>query len=159
MQLLEGCGIRFTAHYAMLTNETPESERAAVERELTSAMEAGNICMVNFFGHQLVVGHDEDGFVMLQPWNGMAFSEIRRLSFGRREQCMQEAARGAIAYATKLYHSPAAFEVPGDRIGAGAYDNWIVGVERGLGTGRGGFGNAEDCRLRACNLKQTFKLW
>ncbi|HUX52055.1 MAG TPA: hypothetical protein VMW73_14775 [Spirochaetia bacterium] len=157
IQLLEGCGIRFTTHYDMLTNDTPESERAAVERELKSAMQAEKLCMVNFLEHQLVAGYDGDGFNMLQPWNGTAFSEIKSLSFGTWDQCLKEAGwvsftvlarsekrtpirqavRDAIAYAYELFYNPIAYQAPGYRIGEGAYDNWIAGVKRGLGTGHG----------------------
>jgi hypothetical protein len=65
---------------------------------------------------------------------------------------MEQATRDALGFALQLQRDPSAMEVDGYRIGEGAYENWIAGVERGLGTTHGHVWNGmvwSECRKQA----------
>jgi AraC-like DNA-binding protein len=167
-ELLEGLGIKKLTQY-QISKDAEREERARIELKLKEHMEAGDLFMLDFLEHQLASGYDERGFLMLQPWNGRAPSEIPALSFGSWQECFDkegwahftvlshtqtrkgvpEAARDALSYAMELYDSPGRYEVEGYRIGFGGYDNWIECVKRGLGAGHGHWWNAQvwaECR-------------
>lgn len=166
--LLDGLGIATPAVYDV-NRRTPEPERLRTEKLLKEHLDAGELCMLDFMEHQLVGGYDEKGFLLLQPWNCKAGSEIKELTFGTWEQCLDkegwahftvlsrkpvggsetEAARDALAYALELLENPEPYEVKDYRIGRAAYDTWISCLERGLGTGHGHWWNAmvwSECR-------------
>jgi len=173
-ELLSDVGIDMVAEYS-LNRETPESERRLLQDRLRGHLDEGRLCMLNFLEHQLFRGYDERGFLLLRPWGGRAPSEVPALSFGTWEECLskegwahfavlsrrptqrpaEEAARTALSYGLELQTAPQPFEVEGYRIGAGAYDNWIGGVERGLGTSHGHRWNGmvwSECRGQAAEF-------
>lgn len=175
-QLLAGIGVETVAEYE-LSRQSPEPERRRVEEELKTHLNDGRLCMLDFLEHQLISGYDETGFLMLRPWNGHAPSEVPELKFGTWEPCfttegwahltviartpaqkpVEAAARDALEFARFLWNDPSDMEVPGYRIGAGAYENWINGVERGLGTEHGHWWNGtvwSECRLQAAAFFQ-----
>ena len=173
-ELLAGIGVDMVAEYA-LNRDTSESERRLLEDRLKGHLDEGRLCMLNFLEHQLFSGYDERGFALLRPWGGRAPSEVPALSFGTWEECLakegwahfavlartssqkpiEQAARAALAYALELQTDPRPFEVDGYRIGTGAYENWIAGVERGLGASHGHGWNAmvwTECRGKAAEF-------
>jgi AraC-like DNA-binding protein len=170
-ELLSGLGIKQVAEY-QVTRETPEAERKQVEEKLKGHLNDGQLCVLDFLEHQLFGGYDEGGFLMLKPWGGHAPTEVPAIPFGTWEPCLQkegwahltvltkgsgpkpveEAARDALNHALELQDHPERYEVPGYRIGPGAYENWIDAVDRGLGTSHGHMWNGmvwTECREQA----------
>ena len=170
-KLLNNLGIDMTNQF-QVGKETTSGERRAVEEELKRHLDQGNLCMLNFLEHQLFAGYGENGFVMLQPWNGRASSEVPAITFGTWNECLgkegwahltvlsslssqknlRDAAKDALAYGLELLSAPEKNQVEGYRIGYGAYDWWIDAVERGLGKSHGCWWNGmvwSECRMLA----------
>jgi AraC-like DNA-binding protein len=87
--LLAKIGIRRTAEVERHI-DTPPEQVARIEATLREALDAGQLCMLDFLEHQLVSGYDENGLIMLQPWNGNASSEVPAISFGTWNECLEK---------------------------------------------------------------------
>jgi AraC-like DNA-binding protein len=169
--LLSGIGIDTVAEYDV-RRDGPESTRRGVEQQVKTHLNDGRLCVLDFLEHQLISGYDENGFMVLRPWGGMAPSEVPQVSFGSWDPCLktegwahltvvaraprqktvEQAARDALGFALKLHRDPSSMQVEGYRIGQGVYENWIAGVERGLGTTHGHVWNGmvwSECRKQA----------
>ena len=173
-ELLKNLGIEMTTVY-QVGKETTGGERRTIEEELKAHLDQGNLCMLDFLEHQLFAGYDENGFLMLQPWNGRASSEVPAITFGTWNECFEkmgwahltvlshtspqknltDAAKDALAYGLELYSAPEKHHVDGYQIGYGAYDWWVEAVKSGLGESHGHWWNGtvwSECRMFAAEF-------
>ena len=65
-----------------LTATADPARRAALEERLRGAIDAGVVCSLLNMEHQLLLGYDEDGFMLAQPWGPDCSMTPARLSFG-----------------------------------------------------------------------------
>ncbi len=167
-ELLRGLGAAAVASYEV-TAESSEADRRTVETRLKEHMDAGSVCILDFLEHQLLGGYDENGLLLLQPWNGKVDSELRAISYGSWRECFEHmpfahltvlapadgkmpvrtAAKDALAYGLELYRNPSRHQMDGYRIGYGAYEWWIDAARRGLGSQHGHWWNGvvwSECR-------------
>jgi hypothetical protein len=170
-RLLEGLGIRRSASVERKKGAT-EAEIQETQERVMEHLRAGNLCMLDYLEHQLVSGYDEKGFVFLRPWNGMSPTELPTLSFGTWEECLakegwvqftlleksglrrnfNEQLKDSLSVALSMFARPESFQVPGYRVGFGAWETWIAQVKKGAGAKHGHWWNASvwsECRLMA----------
>ena len=68
----------------------PTADAAAkrrLESRVREALEQGAVCSLLNLDHQLVLGRDEEGFLLAQPWGPEPPSTPKRLTFGTWEEC------------------------------------------------------------------------
>ncbi len=166
MELLPGLGIRKSAAYQAV-RRTPAADLQAIEGALKTRLEQGDVVMLDYLEHQLVMGYDDKGFVMIKPWN-MSPAEIATLTFGTWSECLEKegwaqltvlsrseqtkdiriAARDALQYALELSTTDRHQE-KGYRTGFGAYDNWAGCLSKGMDQSQGNWWNSmvwAECR-------------
>ena len=169
-ELLSGLGIDTVAEY-QVTRDTPPPVRRTVEDELKSHLEAGHACVLDYLEHQLISGFDDGGLTLLLPWEGHAPTEVARVAFGTWDPCLanegwahltvmapgsalalRETLRRALEHALELTRHPSAVEAEGYRVGPRAYEAWMDGVRRGMGSSHGHWWNGmvwSECRQQA----------
>lgn len=153
---LRNLGIRVSAEIRLDRNSSP-SAGAEAEECLRQHLDAGNLCTVDFLEHQLVAGYDNQGLLVLQPWGCNAGSELASLSFGtwkeaidregwvqftllEREELMADRRmllQQALTLALRYWDEPETFAYPNYGVMVAGWENWIAGVERGLGNTHG----------------------
>lgn len=166
MELLPGLGIRKSAEYQAV-RRTPAADLLAAEEKLKTHLERGEILMLDYLEHQLVMGCDDKGFVMIKPWS-MSPAEVASLTFGTWSECLEKegwagftvlsraerktdiraAARDALQYALELLTTDRHQE-KGYRTGFGAYDNWAACLSKGMDQSQGNWWNSmvwAECR-------------
>ncbi|MFP4385391.1 MAG: helix-turn-helix transcriptional regulator [Spirochaetia bacterium] len=179
-RLLTGLGITAVEKLRYVKGEDSPAKLETLESSLKNHLDAGELCMLDFLEHQLLNGYDEKGLLLLQPWNGQASTEIPRITYGSWAECltkegwvhftvlkksrpgknMVQGAAEALKFALDMYRNPEKYQSPDYRIGYGAYESWIDGVRRGLGTSHGHWWNGHvwtECRENAAAFFSEFK--
>jgi hypothetical protein len=151
------------------------SEITQAESELKSHLNAGKPCMLDFMEHQLVAGYDSEGFLFLQPWNGVNDVELSRLSFGswnealdledrvqftflEAEECRADESlllQSALNTALQMRSSPAEFEMSKYCCGDGAWESWLSAIYKGMGNSHGHWWSGTvwmECRKMAADF-------
>ena len=166
-RLLPNAGIRMT-ELAMLMPAASASERSEVEAQVRAAIAEGAVCSLVHLDHQLVLGHDDEGFVLAQPWPGME-STPARLTYGTWAECQNgppvaffrldaceppsgQPALEALAYAVDLWKHPERHTNPPYAAGDGAYAKWLAAIDQGPKDVHGNWWNASvwaECRQHA----------
>jgi AraC-like DNA-binding protein len=168
---LRNMGIRRTAVISFEEGLGPE-ERGRVDERIKAHLDSGGVSELHYKEHQLIAGYDPQGFVFLQPWGGSSGVEIPSLSFGNWSEIAdgtgwayftlleKEEARAdessllasALASALRLRAEPSEAEMPGYRVGDGAWESWIAAVDEGRGSSHGNWWCAmvwKECRAMA----------
>jgi AraC-like DNA-binding protein len=172
---MRGMGIRRIESVCLGKDAAPEAIKKTEER-IKAHLDAGKICILDFLEHQLIAGYDHKGFLFLQPWQDCGGdSQIPALSFGdwgealEREGWVQftliekEESRpseasllpSALTGALRMRSESEAFEQPGYGIGDRAWENWIAGIDKGLGNSQGNRWTVtvwEECRSMAADF-------
>ena len=167
-ELLPNAGIRM-AHLASLMPGASASERAQAEAQVREAMAQGAVCSLVNLDHQLILGHDEEGFVLAQPWSPNVDSTPGRLTYGtwtefetgppvtffRLDACdvpCEQPLEEALAYAVDLWEHPGRHTHEPYAVGDGAYEKWLAALDRGPEDEHGNWWNAvvwAECRQHA----------
>jgi AraC-like DNA-binding protein len=171
---LRDMGIRRVATISVAKGEGREA-LAKAEARIRAHLDAGKVCIMDFLEHQLVAGYDPKGLVCLQPWNGESGVELPALSFGDWGEALErmdniwftlldkedeKAERAGLLSSTlvsalRMRSSPESLAMPGYRVGDGAWESWISGVDRGLGSSHGHWWNGMvwgECRSMAADF-------
>jgi len=166
--LLKDLGIELVKMYHF-GKDSSEEERKRVEKEIIDLLNKGGLGILEFMEYQLIGGYDENGFHLLQPWNGQAPSERKRLSFTSWQECMEkdgfagfilikkgkshrtitELLKEALTLGLEYFRKPEVYQVPGYGINYKAYENWISAVKQGFGESHGNWWNGmvwSECR-------------
>jgi AraC-like DNA-binding protein len=140
-----------------LKKDAPAAELKAAENKLRAHLDAGKLCILDFLEHQLIAGYDAKGLICLQPWKGQSKVELPSLTFGTWKEAFEREGwvmftllekddlradeptllRSALSTALRMRSSPEEFQIPGYRVGDGAWENWLAGIDKGLGTSHG----------------------
>jgi AraC-like DNA-binding protein len=170
---LRNMGIR-RADTLFFKKGAPAEEIAHAEAKLKAHLDAGKVCILDFMEHQLIAGYDPKGFLCLQPW-GCSPVELPALTFGTWSEALDREGwvqftlldkegyladeamllQSALTTALQMRSMPAEFEKPGYRIGDGAWENWLAGIEKGLGNSHGHWWNGTvwmECRKMAADF-------
>jgi hypothetical protein len=171
---LRNMGLRRVGELELRKGASP-AELNQAETRLRAHLDAGQLCILDFLEHQLIAGYDPQGFIFLQPWNGDSGMELPSLSFGTWQEALdregwvcftlldKEELRaseasllaGALTTALRLRTAPHEFELPGYRVGDGAWEAWLAGIDRGLGTSHGHWWSGsvwQECRAMAADF-------
>ena len=168
-RLLPNAGIRMT-ELAMLMSGASASERAPVEEKVRAAMAEGAVCSLVNLDHQLVLGHDDEGFVLAQPWPGME-STPPRLTYGTWAECANgppvaffrldaceppsaQPVEDALAYGVDLWEHPERHSNQPYAVGEGAYAKWLTAIDGGPKDTHGNWWNGvvwAECRQHAAD--------
>jgi AraC-like DNA-binding protein len=152
---LRDMGIRRVESVCIKKEAGAEAVRRTEDR-IKAHLDSGKLCTLDFLEHQLIAGYDAKGFIFLRPW-GCSPVELPALSFGswseafEREGWVQftllekEEARAdeagllasALTGALRMRSESEAFEMPGYGFGDQAWEAWIAGVDKGLGSSHG----------------------
>jgi AraC-like DNA-binding protein len=153
----------------------PPKEIKQAEARLRAHLDAGKLCTLDFLEHQLISGYDTKGLIFLQPWNGESKVELPSLTFGTWEEALEregwvyftllekddlragedDLLRSALATALRMRTNPEEFQIPGYRVGDGAWEAWLAGVNEGLGSSHGHWWTAmvwKECRNMAAEF-------
>jgi AraC-like DNA-binding protein len=168
---MRNMGIRKAGAVDLRKGAAPE-ELGQAEKKLRNHLDSGKLCVLDFLEHQLISGYDTKGFIILQPWNGEAKSELPSLTFGSWKEAFDREGwvmftllekedlradeptllRSALTAALRMRTSPGEFQIPGYQSGDGAWEGWLAGIERGMGTSHGNWWSAivwKECRMMA----------
>jgi AraC-like DNA-binding protein len=148
------------------------SELDKAEKKIRAHLDAGKLCVLDFLEHQLISGYDTKGFIFLQPWKGESGVELPSLSFGTWKEAFdrdgwamftllekddlradeRSLLRTALAAAIRMQTAPDEFQCPGYQTGDGAWEWWLEGVDKGMGTSHGHWWSGcvwKECRMMA----------
>ena len=170
-ELLRNLGLAIR-QIGMAMSNADSDEKAALEAKVRAALDGGAVCSLLHLDNQLVLGYDDAGFAMAQPWGDAVATTPAQLSYGSwREyqfgpplmffqfsRC--EPPAGAEARATldaldfglELWREPESYTEPPYGLGANAYANWIAALDSGNGDEHGNWWNGvvwAECRKRA----------
>lgn len=173
--LLPNLGVRME-ELGMVLPTAPREERERIEGRIRSELDDGNVCSVLNLDHQLVLGYDDAGFHLAQPWaEGVVDSTPPRLSFGtweefatgppaaffRFEPCARRSepvpTASALDFAVDAWRCPSRFAGNPYGFGRLAYENWLAGIDTGHAEGHGNWWNSMvwgECRERASDYFQ-----
>ena len=168
--LLPNLGIRME-ELGMLTAASPAADKAGLEARVRAELDQGNVCSSVSLDHQLLLGYDDAGFDLSQPWGeGVVDSTPGRLSFGtwaefaesppvaffKLEPCERRSASAAttaaLDFVVDFWGCPEQFAWDAYGTGSQAYDNWLAAIDAGHGAEHGNWWNAVvwgECRERA----------
>jgi AraC-like DNA-binding protein len=153
----------------------PAAKIAHAEAKLKAHLDAGKVCMLDSMEHQLIAGYDLKGFLLLQPWDCSPKTVRAALSFGAQNEALEREGwvgftllereelradessllQSALTTALQMRSAPAEFEKPGYRIGDGAWENWLAGIDKGLDATHGHWWNGSvwmECRKMAADF-------
>ena len=170
--LLGNLGLRVEEIGMLSPAASSEAERAELEAAVRAALGEGAVCSLLGLDHQLILGQDEKGFVMAQPWGSSVESTPARLSFGtwreyragppvafykltasgepRRAETAALAA--ALDFALDVWRRPGEYAWERYGMGDAAYANWLAAIDGGRADEHGNWWNAVvwgECRERA----------
>lgn len=158
-----------------LPGESSDDEREKFNESLIEALDAGKACSVLCLDHQVVVGYDQQGFVLSQPWGPMPDADPTppRLTFDSWEGFLngppliaftmsksngsnsswRDSLNDAVSYALDVWDNPNN-HTEGEIYGMGpdAYVNWLKGLEDGFGNQHGAWWNGivwSECKYMA----------
>jgi AraC-like DNA-binding protein len=158
-----------------LRKGAPAAELEKAEKKLRTHLDSGKLCVLDFLEHQLISGYDTKGFIFLQPWQGKSKVELPSLTFGTWKEAFDHEGwimftllekddlradepallRSALTTALRMRTSPEEFQIPGYRVGDGAWEDWLAGIDKGLGTSHGHWWSGmvwEECRRLAAEF-------
>lgn len=152
-------------------------ERKRLEEAVLKAMDEGAVCSMLHLENQLVLGRDDEGLHMAQPWDETIASTPARLSFGtwreyqygppatffkftKREPPSSPSTPvfEALDFAVNLWQNPQQFAEEHYGIGPLAYANWLAAIDAGHGEEHGNWWNGvvwAECRERAGDYFQA----
>ena len=174
--LLPNLGIRME-ELGMQMATSNAADKEELEARVRAELDAGNVCSVVSLDHQVLLGYDETGFDLSQPWGeGVVDSTPARLSFGTWQEfsgwppaCFfklvpsarspgSKASASALDFAVDFWRSPDEFAWDAYGTGGRAYDNWLAGLDAGHGDSHGNWWNGvvwAECRERAGDYFQN----
>ena len=157
-----------------LAPDAPSAEKVNLEAIVRQAMAEGAVCSLLHLDNQLLLGADDDGFLLAQPWGDAVASTPARLStsswaecqggppvaFFKLAPCAATFADGvgasatfeALEFAVSLWQAPERLAEEGYALGERAYDNWLAALDAGHGDEHGAWWNGvvwAECRERA----------
>jgi AraC-like DNA-binding protein len=153
---------------------TPE-ELSNAERRVKAHLDAGKVCVLDFRDHQLIAGYDPKGFILLQPWQCAPKIVRPALSFGEQNEALNSDGwvgftllekeelradestllQSALTTALRMRSAPEEFTLECYRSGDGAWENWLAGIDKGLGSSHGHWWNGSvwmECRKMAADF-------
>jgi AraC-like DNA-binding protein len=171
---LRDMGIR-KSETIRLNKGAPAAEIAQAESKVKAHLDEGKVCILDFMEHQLIAGYDPKGFLLLQPWQCSPKSVRPALSFGAQNEALlsegwvgftlleKEGLRAdectllqsALATALRMRSAPDEFALECYRSGDAAWENWLAGIDRGLGGSHGHWWNGSvwmECRQMAADF-------
>lgn len=167
-ELLAGLGVRRTSLGFFHGNPSPE-ERARIESEVRSALEAGTPASLLNLEHQLICGWDDDGFDLVQPWAPRVDFPAARLTCGSWSEFGNqihvefstytpiaawpklEQIRRSLETAVDMAENPTRYALHPYAIGPDAFRDWLAAIEE-HGASHGNWWNAQvwgECRRMA----------
>jgi hypothetical protein len=168
-RLLRRLGLEMTELGFFHAGSTP-AERAAVEKKLRQALDAGTPCSLVNMEHQVISGYDDKAFFTAQPWGDccggfppatLTFGtwpemkddvHVSFFAFGKLKPADDETVvRDSLAYALDLFRHPEKHSFEHYGTGPNAYDNWIRAVSE-HGSSHGNWWNGtvwSECRAMA----------
>ena len=172
-ELLTNLGLEMQ-NAGTLTRAADPARRAALEERLRGAIDGGVVCSLLNMEHQLLLGYDEDGFMLAQPWGPDCSMTPARLSCGTWQEFRDgppvtfftlttwsprpgSAVSDAMDFALDLWRHPERYTDAPYATGARAYDTWLDAIDGGHGDGVGNWWNAlvwAECRARAAEYLQ-----
>ena len=175
-QLLGNLGLAAETLGMVMPNAAID-ERTAMEDTVRRALDEGHVCSLLHLDNQLVLGYDDDGFDMAQPWDETIPTTPPRLSFGtwseyrdgppmtffkfaKRERPSSPSTPvfEALDFAVEIWRNPQRYAE--DRYGMGplAYANWLAAIDAGHGDEHGNWWNGvvwAECREHAGDYFQA----
>lgn len=177
-KLLGHLGLAMTP-IGTLPPDAPSAEKADLETAVRQAMDEGALCSLLHLDNQLLLGSDDDGFLLAQPWGGAIASTPARLSsstwtecqggppvaFFKLAPCAATFADGvgagaifeALDFAVSLWREPERWAEERYGLGERAYDNWLAALDLGRGDEHGAWWNGvvwAECREQAGDFFQ-----
>jgi hypothetical protein len=168
-KLIRNLGLEMNDLGFFHAQSTPE-ERAAVERKLKQALDAGIPCSLANMEHQIISGYDDKAFFTAQPWGDCCGGfPPATLTFGAWPEFKDEThvnffafrklapaddrtvVRDSLGYALDLFQRPEEHSFKHYGIGPSAYDNWVRAVAE-HGSSHGNWWNGtvwSECRTMA----------
>jgi AraC-like DNA-binding protein len=153
---LRDMGIRKTGTIN-LKRGVPSEALSEAEARIKAHLDMGKLCILDSLEHQLIGGYDLKGFLLLQPFHAPPGIVKSTLSFGAQNEALQKegwvsftllerddlrADEDALLYsaietALSMRSSPEKFQWPDYRVGDGAWETWLTGIDQGLGNSHG----------------------
>jgi len=174
-KLLKNLGINMTDS-GMYTAENTEDEINEVEKKMRNLMDAGIPCGLANLENQMILGYDDTGFDLSQPW-GDEFP-VGRVTYGTWDEFKEDkfacfysfttidkADRkkmfiDSLKYAVDISDNDKEHSREGYTAGIKAYDTFIEAVENGHGTSHGNWWNCmvySECRQMASDYFAEMK--
>ena len=170
-ELLRNLGLA-TEQLGMALPNAAASDKAALEEKVRTALDSGAVCSLLNLDNQLILGYDDAGFALAQPWDAID-STPARLSYGSWRELQAgppldvlpvqplratplgadaRATLDALDFAVELWRHPQRYAVERYGMGANAYANWLAALDAGHGDEHGNWWNGvvwAECRDRA----------
>ena len=163
----------------MLPPNAEATDKAVLEVAVREALDEEALCSLLNLDNQLVLGADDEGFLLAQPWGGKIESTPARLTFGSWAECRHgppvaffklapctatfaegvgpAAIFAALDFALALWGEPARYAERGYGLGERAYDNWLAALDAKAGDAHGNWWNGVvwgECREQAGDFFQ-----
>ena len=166
--LLRNLGLAGEELGSLVPGASSAAEKAQVERRIRDALGEGAVCSLLNLENQLVLGADDNGLTMAQPWGDQVESTPARLSFGSWREygfgppvtffkftpcelaSPAKAVYAALDFARRVWRDLPAQAHYG--LGGQAYANWLAAIDAGHGAEHGNWWNGvvwAECRQRA----------
>ena len=175
-ELLRNLGLA-VERLGMLPPDAAPAAKAQLETRLRAALDAGFVCSLLNLDNQLVLGYDDDGFAMAQPWSDAVESTPARLSAGTwseygagpplaffkfaKDDIPSSPSRPvfeALDYAIDVWRNHEKYAEEHYGLGPQAYANWLAAIDAGHGDEHGNWWNGvvwAECRERAGDYFQS----
>ena len=175
-ELLGNLGLAVEPLGMLMPNAAPH-EKAQLEAAVRAALDDGTVCSLLNLDNQIVLGYDDDGFAMAQPWDDAVASTPARLSFGTWREyrtgppltfykfAKQEPPSSptrpvfeALDYAVDVWRHQDKYAEERYGLGPQAYANWLAAIDLGHGDEHGNWWNGvvwAECRERAGDYFQA----
>jgi hypothetical protein len=148
-----------------LTADADAADKAALESAVREALDDGAVCGLLNLENQVVLGYDDDGLLMAQPWGAANPTTPARLEYGTWEAYRngppltflrfdRRAGAGqplfaALDYAVDLWEHGERHTEDAYGMGRAAYANWLKAIDSGHGGEHGNWWNGvvwAECR-------------
>lgn len=168
-QLVKNLGVEITA-LGFFDKDSTADERSKVEQALREHLDAGLPGLAQNMENQTIIGYDDKGFLLAQPWNIECEFTPSTLTFETWKEFGDDLhatflvfkkvpkkddaiiIKESLEYAIDLFKNPDQYNFEKYRIGSGAYDNWIKALEQGKANAHGNWWNGtvwSECRKMA----------
>lgn len=159
----------------VLPDSATKEQREDFDSSIRQALLDGKVCTLECMDHQTVVGFDQEGFLLTQPWDRMADTTPPKLKYGSWEgfdsgvplsafavsrnnsvrDFTHEILKPAVEFAVQVWdRSPPNSHSELYRIGAASYSNWVNAINGGHGNQHGAWWNAVvwgECKAMAAS--------